>query len=264
MVPKLPHVLCLTEHHSVEQEIETLSIDHCILGAKFCRQSLKHGGTGIFVHESLAFTNIDLQESCMEQDIEAFAVKINLLTTVICIYRSPTGNFSQLIKGIDTILNQFSKPNIKIIVSGDINVDYLDETCYKKKQLDALLATYNLISTVRFPTRSLNGSSSTIDNIFIDIYHKGKYTIYPLINGLSDHDGQIIQLENMSVQTQLSETRIIRNFNRHCIHDFKTKLSYEIWDTIFGENDVDKIFDNFHNTFLRTFFSSFPKKKIQL
>jgi len=83
------------------------------------------------------------------------------------------------------------------------------------------------------------------------------------MNGLSDHDGQIIQLEIISIQTQLSETRIVRNFNKHYIHDFKTKLSYEIWNTIFGENDVDKMFSNFHNTFLRIFCSSFPKKKIQ-
>ena len=95
VLPKLPHVVCLTEHHLKEQEIETLSIDHYILGAKFCRQSLKHGGTGIFVQESLAYTNTDLQEFCMEQDIETCVVKINLLTAiicVICIYRSPTGN----------------------------------------------------------------------------------------------------------------------------------------------------------------------------
>ena len=39
------------------------------------------------------------------------------------------------------------------------------------------------------------------------------------------------------------------------------KLSYEIWDEIFGENDVNKIFNNFHNTFLRVFYSSFPIKK---
>jgi len=62
-----------------------------------------------------------------------------------------------------------------------------------------LLATYNFISIVRFPTRSLNGSISAIDNIFIDISHKGKYSLYPLINGLSDDDRQIIQLENISM-----------------------------------------------------------------
>ena len=65
------------------------------------------------------------------------------------------------------------------------------------------------------------------------------------------------------MQTQSSDTKIIRNFNKEYIHDFQKKLSYEIWDTIFGENDVNKIFNNIHNTFLRIFYSSFPKMKIQ-
>jgi exonuclease III len=168
VLPKLPHVICLTGHHSKEQEIETLSIDHYILRAEFCRQSLKYRSKGIFAHESLAFTNIDLQEFCMEQDTETCTVNINLLNYyniyipqyIICIYISPTGNFVQFRKGIDTILNQFSKPNIEIIIFGDININYLDENCYKQQQLDAQLATYNLISTVRFPTRILNGSVS--------------------------------------------------------------------------------------------------------
>jgi hypothetical protein len=75
VLPKLPHVVCLIQHHLKEHEIETLSIDHYILGAKFCRQNLKHGGTGIFVHESLAFTNIKLQKFGMEHDIGTRAVK---------------------------------------------------------------------------------------------------------------------------------------------------------------------------------------------
>jgi hypothetical protein len=117
---------------------------------------------------------------------------------------------------------------------------------------------------VHFPTRSLNVSISAIDIIFIDITHRGKYTLYPLINGLSDHNGQIMHLDSISMQTQLSDTRIIRNFNEHYMHDFQMKLSYEFWDTIFGENDVNKVFNNFHNTFLRIFYSTFPKMKIQV
>jgi hypothetical protein len=91
-------------------------------------QSLKHGGTGIFVNESLTFTNIGLQEFCMEHDTEACAVKINLLTAMIyvmCIYRSLSGNFVHFIKRKDTILNQFTKPNIEITVCGNINIDCL-------------------------------------------------------------------------------------------------------------------------------------------
>ena len=100
------------------------------------------------VHESLYFNNIDLQKSCIEQDIETCAIKIELLTTymyVISIYRSPTGKFANFIKGIDALFNQFYKPNIEIIICGDINVNYLDENCNKRRQLDTLLATYNLI-----------------------------------------------------------------------------------------------------------------------
>jgi hypothetical protein len=66
------------------------------------------------------------------------------------------------------------------------------------------------------------------------------------------------------METQTSETRIIRNFNRYCIHDFNTKLSYEVWDKIFGDNDVNKIFNNFHDSVLRIFHSSLTKKKIQV
>ena len=86
ILPKLPHVVYLTEHHLREQEIENLSIAHYTLGAKFCRQNLKQGGTGIFVHESLAFTNIDLQNYCMEQDIETCQLVhgADNLTTFMC------------------------------------------------------------------------------------------------------------------------------------------------------------------------------------
>jgi hypothetical protein len=52
ILPNLPHVICLTEHHLRKQEIENVSIAHYTLSAKFCRQKLKHGGTSIFVHES--------------------------------------------------------------------------------------------------------------------------------------------------------------------------------------------------------------------
>ena len=94
-----------------------------------------------------------------------------------CLYHALIDTVSHLnIKGIDIILNQFNKPDIEIIICGDINIKCLDENCYKQQQ-DALLATYNLISTVQFQTGSLNGSISAIDYIFIDKSHKGKYTL---------------------------------------------------------------------------------------
>jgi exonuclease III len=91
-----------------------------------------------------------------------------VLIILICIYRSPNGDFTLFLKYNDTVLSQYRKPGTKIILCGDINIDYLNEKCHKCQHLDTLLTSYNLISTVRFPTRSIYGTSSATGNIFID------------------------------------------------------------------------------------------------
>jgi hypothetical protein len=100
------------------------------------------------------------------------------------------------------------------------------------------------------------------DNIFIDISHIGRYTVCPVINGLSDHDAQVIRLENIFTHKKLNETKIIRNFDKYSVGDFKIKLSHETWDDIFSESDINKMLNNFHNTYLRIFYSCFTEKKI--
>ena len=82
---------------------------------------------------------------------------------------------------------------------GDININYLDNT-KNKQQLDALLASYGLQSIVTFPTRVKNYSSTAIDNFFIDRHKNFNFTISPLLNGLSDHDAQILILSNLEIQ----------------------------------------------------------------
>jgi hypothetical protein len=100
------------------------------------------------------------------------------------------------------------------------------------------------------------------ERIFIDVSINVNYDIYPHINRLLDHDGQIIRLNNFNIQGLYNNTQIIRNFNKYFITDFKIKLSFETWD-IFGGNDVNVIFNNFLNTYLRIFYSSFIKRKIK-
>jgi len=56
----------------------------------------------------------------------------------------------------------------------------------KKSKLDNMLISYNLYSTVNFPTRIYNNSIMAIDNIFIDKVKYENYSIHPLVNGFSD------------------------------------------------------------------------------
>jgi hypothetical protein len=63
------NLICLTEHHLTDHEIDVTHIPKYKLGAKFCRKKLKNGG-GLYIQEKLKFTTIDLQKYCKEQDFE--------------------------------------------------------------------------------------------------------------------------------------------------------------------------------------------------
>ena len=170
LYPGLPHVLCFTEHHLNQHEIKLLQIDSYALGASFCRNSFKMGGVCIFVNKNLNFMNIDLQKFSHERDIEAGAVKIFVNSVNICIlsiYRAPSGNFAHFLDKLEMILNLLHRNNTQLIICGDLNINYLVEN-NKKNLLDSLLASYNLTSTVYFPTRIQKSSATAIDNIFIN------------------------------------------------------------------------------------------------
>ena len=121
-------------------------------------------------------------------------------------YSAPSGNFDYFLNTLDNILNSLNDHKTEFIICRDININYLD-TNNKKKQLDTHLGTYNLKGTVYFPTRITNTSVTMIDNIFID--NGRNYTIKPCINGLSDHDAQLVTLKNYSLSTSKNEPTYI-------------------------------------------------------
>jgi hypothetical protein len=108
---------------------------------------------------------------------------------------------------------------------GDVNINYL-ENCDRGKGLDALLSTYNLISTVNFPTRIVKDSRTAIDNIYI---HKTRnFSINPLINGLSDHDGQMIVVDSIMSPGQVCNFLYIRIYSNYNINKFQEMMNAEL------------------------------------
>jgi hypothetical protein len=120
-----------------------------------------------------------------------------------------------------------------------------------------MLNTYNLKCTVYFPTRITKNSATLIDNIFVD--KRRRYNVKPFINGLYDHDAQLITLVNSKVLNNITESISIRNINKNNILEFQMLLSREQWDNIFENNNVSNMFHNFHSTYLRCFNACFPK-----
>jgi hypothetical protein len=200
------------------------------LGAKFCRNSFKNGGVCIFTHESIQFTNVSLIKFCKEKYLEICAVEIHLTDYTIyimAIYQAPSGNFLYFLNNLETILNMIYENSIEIIICGEININYLNDSTHKQL-LDSLLASYCLYSTVQFPTRIHNNSFLAIDNIFINntIFHN--FSIYPFVNGMSDHDAQIIVIHNFPVQNCNNHFYFSQKIDKCSIIDFNTKLSYGV------------------------------------
>jgi hypothetical protein len=79
-----------------------------------------------------------------------------------------------------------------------------------KSRLDALLRTYNLISTVNFPSKVQGNSATAIDNIFIDITRLDNYSMRPIINGLSNHDAKSIILNTIKMRVHVKQFKLIR------------------------------------------------------
>jgi hypothetical protein len=108
LFPDYPNIMCLTEHHLKDYEIDNLPIDQFKLGSKFCRHECKNGEVCIFVYKNLDFFSISLDKYCKVKDIEICAVRLKITPIqliVLAIYRSPSFNFTNFLKNLDSILN---------------------------------------------------------------------------------------------------------------------------------------------------------------
>jgi hypothetical protein len=115
--------------------------------------------------------------------------------------------FAALWRREEIICNKLTEKkwqNVAFIICGSINVNYLDNN----RKIQDTLSSFDLFNTAHFPIRIQNNSVSAID-IFIDINRSGNYTGSPLVSGLSDHDGQIMYINNINLQTRNSCTQSV-------------------------------------------------------
>jgi exonuclease III len=179
--PNYPQLMCFTEHHLKEHQINRLSIDNYHLGASYCRKSTTVGGICIFVHKSITYSTVHANQLCKDKSIEA--CKVSGVRS--CILTVTSDNFQAFLTQFELIINKTYNPNFYIIICGDFNVNYLTDN---EKQLNSMLQSYHLISVVDFPTRITIKNKSLIDNIFIDLSKIHEYCLVPIYSGLSDHD----------------------------------------------------------------------------
>jgi hypothetical protein len=112
----------------------------------------------------------DLSQYCFEKVIEICTAQINVgnhLIILLCIYRSPSGNFGEFAIQLDLTLKYLYKLKVGFIVFGDFNENFLIVSS-SAQQLTLLLQSYDLCHIIDFPTGTTKVSSSATYNIFID------------------------------------------------------------------------------------------------
>jgi hypothetical protein len=73
----LPHILCLSEHHLSESELQLNHLTNYSLGANYCRKTFLKGGASIFVYRNLKYSTINTDEFNIDKDIEACAIPLD-------------------------------------------------------------------------------------------------------------------------------------------------------------------------------------------
>ena len=125
----LPHILCLSEYHLSESELQLSHLTYYSLGAGYCRKKFLQGGVSIFVYRNLKqYNTINIDEYNTDKDTEACAFQLDSTFNKLCIlaiYRSPRGDFTNFLKRLDLILQKLYNNKYKIVICGDVNVNYL-------------------------------------------------------------------------------------------------------------------------------------------
>jgi hypothetical protein len=234
------------------------------LGASYCRRNALKGGTSIFVLNHLNCVTLNLETNCLDFDIELSAIKIQYDSSfiyILAVYRAPSGNFTHFMQKMDRILRLYNS-KIEFIICGDFNIDYLTDK-YRKSQLNSLLNSYNLFSITDIPTRVQNTSKSAIDNIFIDYLRLETFKVFPIPNGISDHDAQLVMIHDITLPIPPKVSWITRKTDKYSLTDFNYRLSFEMWREVFEENDVNIMFNSFLFIFLRLFNTGFPNSTVK-
>jgi len=189
-------------------------------------------------------------------------VKIRILSCNIIIitdYRSPTVNTAYILNNLKAALNQVYNNTVDIILCGDFNIIYFNDN-WNKQAVNSLLPSYRIYSITEFATRIHNISHTMIDNIFINKFKNESYSVYSLINDLSDHDAQVLSLSTIILPDNSNEFHSYKKISKHSLNEFQTSLNNEAWENVSSNNDnkTNTIFNNFLNTFLGKFYATFP------
>nr|XP_022313371.1 uncharacterized protein LOC111118283 [Crassostrea virginica] len=253
-------ILCFTETH-LDDNILNYDLSFDGFDTIFRKDRNCFGG-GVLVYASNSLSVIrraDLEQ----QNIECIWIEIRDPTCNIllcCTYRPPNSDNS-FWKYLSWSIDKASDKSNKIIIIGDLNVDFLNIP--RSHPVNDILTGQLLENTIYEPTRVTQNTSTLIDPILVTnevtVFDSGTLVVDP---NISDHKCTYISIKT-SVSYNKAYERKVWQYKNADFDKLNLLIKNTDWNTvILSAENVDQAVLNFSNTFLTHIRECIPEKVI--
>ena len=224
-------IVCVSETWLKPDLLKYFNMNNYELFAS-CRLSGEGGGTAVYVHNSLQVNQNNLLASLNAEntwvEIEFKQSNKNIKVIIGCLYKPPSLSHSLFVEYLSHVLDTIEKENKFVILAGDFNYNLINSSTDNNViSFCNLLSSHGFISTISKPTRIINGSSTLLDNIFVNNHEYLKQSgVFQ--EDISDHF-PIFNLFSIK-QCRSIHNEIKKCFDFNKIHDLKDFLVNNLHD----------------------------------
>lgn len=258
------HILAISETH-LDETFSNAAMS--ISGFNMYRRdrNCHGGGVAFYVQDHIP---VKVREDLEPTDIEIRWLQIHLPyqkdILVGCCYRPPSANIGYIDK-LNSMLDQVYDLSMEVILTGDLNVDWLLPHCPLKQKLMNIANSCSLKQMVKQPTRiSINKrgitTSSCIDHIYVnrkEVYSKA--ISVPV--GYSDHNLVAIARKGSvpKAKPRVILTRTLKRFSEEAFLNDICKIN---WSSVLEEEEPDTALNVFMSKFVPVIDQHAPVKKM--
>lgn len=228
------------------------------------RESKKGGGVALYIDKNIDCRLVENMSIAVGEVFECVTIEIvqqsknNII--VSCVYRAPGSDMNLFNEWMERLFANNAKKDI--IICGDYNVDLFKAKKHKPTAnfIDVMFSM-NMYPLITKPTRITAHSATLIDNIFTNIIDESIISGL-LFNDISDHLPvfMVHEANNLKNKNRNSFTykRVITEQSKLA---FKNDLAAQTWENVIIEQDVNRAYNSFVETFIRLYNKNCPIKK---
>ena len=225
------------------------------------------GGVGFLIKKVFTYEEINFQYNF--STFEHLIIKVhmeNCIISIITIYKLIHSNNNIFINELDNLISKIYKPNKKVIITGDFNIDLLNMNSNVVKNFENIVITYDFKATINKATRM--PSRSLLDNIITNMKLTSSFI---MIDDISDHLPIFTSINIKQIIVNKNCINKIKRHNENNIKRFCNILKETEWHEIIennniknnNKNDISLLMKNFIAYYKILFNQYFTDKKKQ-